>query len=105
MQIKSMKPLSYPASLRSLTSYLFISAVIVSVLFGRSVALVKLPQNITFPAVLVFGDSIVDTGNNNHLRTLVKCDFRPYGADFKGGIPTGRFCNGRVPSDLLGISI
>ncbi|KAL4645514.1 hypothetical protein ACB092_02G240100 [Castanea dentata] len=53
------------------------------------------------PAVFVFGDSIVDTGNNNHINTLIKCNFPPYGKDFQGGIPTGRFSNGRVPSDFI----
>jgi hypothetical protein len=66
-------------------------------------AIVKLPPNVSVPAVLVFGDSIVDTGNNNNnLRTTARCNFPPYGKDFKGGIPTGRFSNGKVPSDLLG---
>ncbi|KAF2324715.1 hypothetical protein GH714_016452 [Hevea brasiliensis] len=64
-------------------------------------ALVKLPPNTTVPAILVFGDSIVDTGNNNNLQTIVKCNFPPYGIDFKGGIPTGRFCDGKVPSDII----
>ncbi|OEL23050.1 GDSL esterase/lipase EXL3 [Dichanthelium oligosanthes] len=53
------------------------------------------------PAVLVFGDSIVDTGNNNAVLTLTRADFRPYGQDLNGGVPTGRFSNGRIPSDLL----
>uniref|UniRef100_A0A0D9XG52 GDSL esterase/lipase EXL3 n=2 Tax=Leersia perrieri TaxID=77586 RepID=A0A0D9XG52_9ORYZ len=53
------------------------------------------------PAVLVFGDSIVDTGNNNAVMTLTRSDFRPYGKDLNGGVPTGRFSNGRVPPDLL----
>ncbi|OWM74969.1 GDSL esterase/lipase EXL3-like [Punica granatum] len=64
-------------------------------------ALVKLPPNETVPAVIVFGDSIVDAGNNNQLRTLVKCNFAPYGIRFKGGTPTGRFCDGKIPSDLI----
>lgn len=54
------------------------------------------------PAILVFGDSIVDTGNNNAVLTLTKSDFRPYGKDLNGGVPTGRFSNGRVPSDFVG---
>lgn len=54
------------------------------------------------PALIVFGDSIVDPGNNNKLGTLVKCNFPPYGKDFTQHIPTGRFCNGKIPSDLLG---
>lgn len=53
------------------------------------------------PAVLVFGDSIVDTGNNNAVLTLTKSNFRPYGHDLNGGVPTGRFSNGRIPTDLL----
>nr|POF18355.1 protein free1 [Quercus suber] len=42
------------------------------------------------------GDSIVDIGNNNHINTLIKCNFPPYGKDFQGGKPTGRFSNGRA---------
>ncbi|KAJ7957896.1 GDSL esterase/lipase [Quillaja saponaria] len=57
--------------------------------------------NGTIPAVFAFGDSILDTGNNNNLNTVTKCNFPPYGRDFPGGIPTGRFCNGKVPSDLI----
>ncbi|KAJ9675072.1 hypothetical protein PVL29_024144 [Vitis rotundifolia] len=64
-------------------------------------ALVKLPRNETIPAVLVFGDSIVDPGNNNNLTTVVKCNFPPYGRDFVGGFPTGRFSNGKIPSDFI----
>jgi len=67
-------------------------------------AVVKLPPNVSVPAVLVFGDSIMDTGNNNkNLATTARCNFPPYGKDFKGGIPTGRFSNGKVPSDLIGV--
>ncbi len=54
------------------------------------------------PAVLVFGDSIVDTGNNNAVLTLTRSNFRPYGKDLNGGEPTGRFSNGRIPPDFLG---
>ncbi|KAH6782740.1 GDSL-like Lipase/Acylhydrolase superfamily protein [Perilla frutescens var. frutescens] len=64
-------------------------------------AAIKLPPKITIPAVIVFGDSIVDTGNNNYITTIARCDFSPYGQDFIGGQPTGRFSNGKVPSDLL----
>ncbi|KAJ4848719.1 GDSL esterase/lipase exl3, partial [Turnera subulata] len=64
-------------------------------------ALVKLPENVTVPAILVFGDSIVDTGNNNNLKTLIKCNFPPYGIDFNGRIPTGRFSDGKVPADII----
>ncbi|KAI4316966.1 hypothetical protein L6164_024886 [Bauhinia variegata] len=69
----------------------------------KTKALVTLPPNVSVPALIVFGDSIMDTGNNNNIKTIVKCNFPPYGKDFQGGVPTGRFCNGKVPSDLIGI--
>lgn len=63
---------------------------------------VQLPKNVVVKAVFAFGDSIVDQGSNNYIETLVKCNFPPYGKDFNGGMPTGRFCNGKTPPDLLG---
>ena len=68
----------------------------------KAEAIVKLPGNETVPALILFGDSIVDTGSNNDLTTLAKCNFLPYGRDFLGGKPTGRFSNGKVPSDFIG---
>ncbi|KAL4621426.1 hypothetical protein ACB092_06G226800 [Castanea dentata] len=53
------------------------------------------------PAIIVFGDSTVDAGNNNVVPTLLKSNFRPYGRDFPGGGPTGRFSNGRIPPDFI----
>ncbi|CAM8934954.1 unnamed protein product [Rhodiola kirilowii] len=53
------------------------------------------------PAVIVFGDSSVDAGNNNWYPTPLKCNFEPYGRDFTGGKATGRFCNGRVGPDFI----
>ncbi|XP_062145754.1 GDSL esterase/lipase At5g41890 [Alnus glutinosa] len=52
----------------------------------------------------VFGDSLVDAGNNDYLFTLSKADSPPYGIDFKpsGGQPTGRFTNGRTIPDIVG---
>ncbi|KAF3523429.1 hypothetical protein F2Q69_00051686 [Brassica cretica] len=65
-------------------------------------ALVKLPANKTIPAIIVFGDSIVDAGNNDDITTtLARCNYPPYGIDFDGGIPTGRFSNGKVPTDFI----
>ncbi|KAK1325721.1 GDSL esterase/lipase [Acorus calamus] len=45
-------------------------------------------------ALLVFGDSSVDPGNNNYLSTAFKSNFPPYGKDFFDGKPTGRLSNG-----------
>lgn len=52
-------------------------------------------------AIFMFGDSIVDPGNNNHRLTEAKANFPPYGENFPGGVATGRFSNGLVPGDLL----
>ncbi|XP_072957545.1 GDSL esterase/lipase At5g03810-like [Typha angustifolia] len=52
------------------------------------------------PGVMIFGDSVVDTGNNNNLYTLVKANFPPYGRDFSNHNPTGRFCNGKLATDF-----
>lgn len=51
--------------------------------------------------MFVFGDSLVDNGNNNNLKTLAKANYYPYGIDFYQGT-TGRFCNGRLLIDMLG---
>lgn len=55
-------------------------------------------------ASYIFGDSLVDAGNNNYLQTLSKADTPPNGIDFKasGGNPTGRFTNGRTIGDIVG---
>ncbi|WOL12693.1 GDSL esterase/lipase [Canna indica] len=52
------------------------------------------------PAMFVFGDSLVDDGNNNFLSSIAKSNYYPYGIDFLQG-PTGRFCNGRTVIDAL----
>ncbi|KAI3749838.1 hypothetical protein L2E82_20454 [Cichorium intybus] len=54
-----------------------------------------------FPAILIFGDSTVDTGNNNYITTPIKANHYPYGKDFPGRIPTGRFSNGKLSVDFL----
>ncbi|XP_066307340.1 GDSL esterase/lipase At1g58430-like [Miscanthus floridulus] len=54
-----------------------------------------------FSAIFYFGDSVLDTGNNNHLPTVAVANHVPYGRDFPGKKPTGRFSNGRLIPDLL----
>lgn len=56
------------------------------------------------PALCIFGDSVVDVGNNNNLQTLIKANFPPYGRDFVNHKPTGRFCNGKLATDFTGNS-
>ncbi|XVF81793.1 hypothetical protein PTKIN_Ptkin15bG0185000 [Pterospermum kingtungense] len=55
---------------------------------------------IDLPALFVFGDSMIDSGNNNFLPTIVKANYSPYGIDFDG-TPTGRITNGRTVVDFI----
>ncbi|KAL2328521.1 hypothetical protein Fmac_021948 [Flemingia macrophylla] len=57
------------------------------------------------PALFIFGDSVVDVGNNNHQLTVVKANFPPYGRDFENHNPTGRFCNGKLATDFTAETI
>lgn len=52
------------------------------------------------PMLCIFGDSVVDVGNNNNLNTVIKANFPPYGRDFVNHAPTGRFCNGKLATDF-----
>ncbi|XP_015577360.2 GDSL esterase/lipase EXL3 [Ricinus communis] len=54
--------------------------------------------DVKIPAVFAFGDSLVDTGNNNYISTIYKSNFPPYGANL--GVATGRFSNSKVLSDI-----
>lgn len=63
--------------------------------------LVNIKVSAKIPAVIVFGDSSVDAGNNNYIPTIARSNFVPYGRDFAGGRPTGRFSNGRIPTDFI----
>lgn len=52
-------------------------------------------------AFFVFGDSLVDNGNNNYLATTARADAPPYGIDYPTRRPTGRFSNGLNIPDLI----
>ncbi len=52
-------------------------------------------------AFFVFGDSLVDSGNNNYLLTTARADSPPYGIDYPTRSPTGRFSNGLNFPDIL----
>ncbi|XVE72236.1 hypothetical protein DITRI_Ditri11bG0023200 [Diplodiscus trichospermus] len=50
----------------------------------------------------VFGDSLAEVGNNNHLQySLARSDYPWYGVDYTGKKATGRFTNGRTIGDIL----
>lgn len=61
----------------------------------------RLPEGQQVPCFFIFGDSLVDNGNNNGILTLARANYRPYGIDFPQGA-TGRFTNGRTYVDALG---
>ncbi|GAB4835451.1 GDSL esterase/lipase ltl1 [Ancistrocladus abbreviatus] len=52
-------------------------------------------------AFYVFGDSLVDSGNNNYLATTARADSPPYGIDYPTHSPTGRFSNGLNIPDII----
>ncbi|PIN11156.1 Triacylglycerol lipase [Handroanthus impetiginosus] len=52
-------------------------------------------------AFFVFGDSLVDNGNNNYLATSARADSPPYGIDYPSHRPTGRFSNGLNIPDII----
>ncbi|KAL9249542.1 GDSL esterase/lipase-like protein [Drosera capensis] len=70
--------------------------VLIVVIMGLSTCLGK-----QVSAVFVFGDSLVEAGNNNYIVGLSKANTLPYGIDFEDG-PTGRFTNGRTIIDIVG---
>ena len=72
---------------------ILVTQILVSVIVTQVVAKV--------PAIIVFGDSSVDAGNNNAIPTIARSNFQPYGRDFSGGKATGRFSNGRIPTDFI----
>lgn len=78
-------------------SYLSVVSTIFFLLFVLIVPINGKPR---VPALFIFGDSILDVGNNNYLPTFVKANFLPYGRDFENHIPTGRFSNGKLISDF-----
>ncbi|XP_074269765.1 GDSL esterase/lipase At4g18970-like [Silene latifolia] len=52
------------------------------------------------PCYFIFGDSLVDNGNNNNIASLARANYLPYGIDFSEG-PTGRFSNGKTTIDVI----
>ncbi|XP_022724492.1 GDSL esterase/lipase At4g16230-like [Durio zibethinus] len=55
-------------------------------------------QNVS--AVFIFGDSLVDVGNNYYVNTLAMPTF-PNGIDFVHGAPSGRYTNARTVTDII----
>ncbi|KAK2970018.1 hypothetical protein RJ640_008358, partial [Escallonia rubra] len=53
-------------------------------------------------ALFIFGDSFLDSGNNNYINTITldQANFWPYGETYFNS-PTGRFSDGRLVSDFI----
>jgi hypothetical protein len=62
--------------------------------------LFRISTSENLPSNFVFGDSLVDAGNNNYILSLSKANFLPNRIDF--GRPTGRLTNGRTIVDIIG---
>ncbi|KAM5586068.1 GDSL esterase/lipase [Rosa sericea] len=83
------------ACIVSPTIFFTIFSIIVSVFIAFSNAQ-------TVPAIYIFGDSLLDVGNNNYLTiSLAKANFPHNGIDFPTKKATGRFCNGKNSADFL----
>ncbi|KAL2907184.1 hypothetical protein RDABS01_005894 [Bienertia sinuspersici] len=93
--------LSYSKVINIVVYYLVVASYL-HIIFGHGIRLGE-NNHEKVPAIIVFGDSIVDSGNNNYIATLVKINFPPYGRDFPGGVSTGRYSNGKIPSDFFGM--
>lgn len=74
-------------------------AVFVAVVVAVDLQLVAAEPQV--PCYFIFGDSLVDNGNNNNIQSLARANYLPYGIDFPGG-PTGRFSNGKTTVDVIG---
>ncbi|KAG0585695.1 hypothetical protein M758_2G029800 [Ceratodon purpureus] len=74
---------------------------LLSVLMVVTMSPVVNAQGKKAPATFVFGDSLVDVGNNNYFFTLASADHKPYGIDRADKVATGRFCNGKIIPDLV----
>ncbi|KAG6662887.1 GDSL esterase/lipase At4g28780-like [Carya illinoinensis] len=70
------------------------------VVLSLGALLLPLPQA-EARAFFVFGDSLVDNGNNNYLATTARADSPPYGIDYPTHRPTGRFSNGLNLPDII----
>ncbi|KAL3725155.1 hypothetical protein ACJRO7_030209 [Eucalyptus globulus] len=87
--------------LSSIMSSPRLSSVIASLVM-LSISIAALPPRAEAArAFFVFGDSLVDSGNNNYLVTTARADSPPNGIDYPTHRPTGRFSNGLNLPDII----
>jgi hypothetical protein len=73
---------------------------LLTTIVALGVALLATPSECA-RAFFVFGDSLVDNGNNNYLLTTARADSPPYGIDYPTHRATGRFSNGHNIPDII----
>ncbi|XP_051218148.1 GDSL esterase/lipase LTL1 [Lolium perenne] len=78
-----------------------VSTVLAAVAVALLLAAAGAPTASAARAFFVFGDSLVDNGNNNYLVTTARADAPPYGIDYPTHMPTGRFSNGLNIPDII----
>eukprot|EP01018_Ginkgo_biloba_P004758 Gb_24155 [translate_table: standard] len=94
--------------MKSSSLLLFMTVLLMTWAFTSSRSISVEAQNISgrsdwpkVTALIVFGDSTADPGNNDRLSSTFKSNFLPYGRDFIDHKPTGRFCNGKLTTDFI----
>ncbi|MED6181222.1 GDSL esterase/lipase ltl1 [Stylosanthes scabra] len=85
----------------TLSSFALIPIIILVIIVNGGEARPSSSSNNRPKAFFVFGDSLVDSGNNNYLATTARADAPPYGIDYPTRRPTGRFSNGYNIPDLI----
>ncbi|KAL1555937.1 GDSL esterase/lipase-like protein [Salvia divinorum] len=85
------------AKTKEVEKWTVMSVVAAAVIILKAATVAAEPQ---VPCFYIFGDSLIDNGNNNDKLTIAKVNFLPYGIDFPLG-PTGRFSNGKTIADLI----
>ncbi|KAJ6728991.1 GDSL LIPASE/ACYLHYDROLASE FAMILY PROTEIN [Salix viminalis] len=83
----------------------FLITTTLTVALAMAMVATIVPQAEATRAFFVFGDSLVDSGNNNYLATSARADSPPYGIDYPTHRPTGRFSNGYNFPDIISQSM
>ncbi|KAL5195910.1 GDSL esterase/lipase [Glycine soja] len=72
------------------SSSVFTSYIVLSLVMALAISGFNFKGAEAARAFFVFGDSLVDNGNNNYLATTARADAPPYGIDYPTRRPTGR---------------
>lgn len=86
---------------RQVRNLILISFIFIAFLFVPMIS-----EMINQHPLFIFGDSMMDVGNNNYINTSSygQANFHPYGITFFH-FPTGRHSDGRLVSDFIGTSL